>query len=261
MKRSILWIAVFFVAGAAGCHSSTAPNLAPGLFDPMIAVAPNDGIDLSKYENGRQFDVGIAFFRDQDSDGSQPKPFWSLPYGAMAFQVNGYPVEVGNANINGDELSWMGDSGEGGYPGIYKNDSVAIGADDSMTFSYQNFEGESFASTASIAPNFGRITLPDTISAALGCTIRYQHSVPGDSIVVSAGDFLGIHGFGWTNPDTAGFTIRPNQLIANIPNVVTNSYNLYIYRTHWDVVISPKGKHIGIFSKQQIMPLGFFVKP
>jgi hypothetical protein len=260
MKKPIfLLISIFFEVGITGCHSSTAPNTGPGSFNPLIAVAPDDDVD--RYERGQKYDVGIAFFRGQDSDGTQPKFWWTLPYGAMAFQVNGYAFEAGSANINGNELIWQGNSGEWGLPGDYENDSVAIGDDDSVTFGYQNFEGESFSSKAAVAPSFGTIIVPDTISASLGWTFRYEHSVPGDSIYVSAQDVLGIHGFGWANPDTGGFTIRPNQLIANIPNLAINSYSLYIYRTHWNVITSPKGKQIAVFSSQRIMPQGFWVKP
>ena len=183
----------------------------------------------------------------------------------MAFASNGNPLQVSEAIVNGISLSWVSDaSSQFGPPyNIYhKIDSAAYGASDSMTFSYQGFGGESFASTVGIAPSFGKIIFPDTTSAALGCYFRYEHPVPGDSIEVT----ILYHGppddtfptIQWTIPDTGGFTIKPHQLLYISNGLI--SYTMAIYRYHWEEVTSTNGKRIGIYSEQDAI-LALLVKP
>jgi hypothetical protein len=125
------------------------------------------------------------------------------------------------------------------------DNSDAYGAADSMTFTYNGFAGESFTSTVDIAPSFGNISGPDTISASKGCTFKYDHFVPGDTITVSG------YGVSFTTPDTGTITFRPNQLIYD-SYVAQYGYQIYWSCAHWTTRMSPSGKRIGIYSSQEI---------
>ena len=259
MKRPIWWISVFFVAGMAGCSSSSQPNSAPGNFDPVAQVTPLTG--AFQYEDGQKFVVGVALFRSQNPDGTQPED--DVTTARMAFATNGYPAQVNAAIINGVTLQWFPDAASSQSNMYAKDDSNEYGSPDSMTFTYQSFDGESFTSTVDIAPSFEKIISPDTASAGLGCSIKYGYSVPGDSIMIkiTSNDPSGsIPSFGWSCPDTGGFNIQPHQL-TYLSNGVLNSYSVEISRFHWGVITSPKGNHIGIYSSQDVDNLGFFVKP
>jgi hypothetical protein len=256
MKRPIfLCIGALCLTSIAGCQSSSAPNTAPGNFDPVATIG------ASRYENDQKFDVGIGFFRCQDQDG-MPSLFPGSDI-EMAFSSNGNPAQVSSAIVNRVPLPWISPGSQSGYQeNIYhKIDSLAYGNPDSMSFSYQDFAGESFTSTADIAPSFGKITFPDTCSAAFGCNFSYEHPVPGDSIKVVI-SFQGppdvIPSILWTIPDTGGFTILPHQL-SSVPYAPLN-YTVAIYRYHWSTVTSPNGKRIGIYSEQDAI-FDFFVNP
>ena len=259
MKLSRAWIAVLLITSVTGCHSVADSNLSPGDFDPILQVTPLVG--AYQYEHGQRFDVGVAIFRTQQFDGSQPS---NDPATArMAFAQNGYPVQVDTAIVNGVTLAWFPDAASS-LSSIYsKEDSNAYGAPDSMTFTYLGFAGGRFTTTIGIAPSFGRITYSDTVSVALGCAFRYEHAVPEDSIEVriqNSDPGGNIKPFGWTIPDTGGFIIQPHQL-SYIPNGSINQYTVDIYRVHWEALTSPNVKRIGIYSWQGTANLGFNVKP
>ena len=246
-RRSTSWLLALSLACFVGCTNSSAPVVTPpGDFDPVLQVCQGD---VYPFEHGQKFDVGIAFFRSQWLDGTEP--YNDHPVGRMAFAQNGYPIQVGGTTINGVPLTWLPDAASSLSNMYSTGDSNAYGTSDSMTFTYRGFEGESFTSTVEIAPSFGIISSPDTISASQGCVFRYEHPRFGDSIVVSVNAYNS--GLYITVPDTGAIVIAPHQLQYD-SSVAQYGYRVYFHRSHWAVRTTPSGKRIGIYSDHEIYP-------
>ena len=255
--RSSLFVA--FIACFVGCQTGADPPPEPGSFDPVAKVLPllRPPGEAALLEHGEQFDIGVALFRTQWLDGSQDSDIH--PSARMAFAINGHPAQVGSARINGLALSWNPNGASSSSNTYSRDDSSMYGLDNSMTVTYTGFDGDSYSTIASIAPSFGAIVTPDTISASQGCRFSYGHSIPGDSIFVSVN--AGDTGFVFTTPDTGAIVFRPHQLPFN-SRVASDGYIIYFHRFHWSVLTSPKGKRVGVYSDQEIYPaISFPGKP
>ncbi|HWF44760.1 MAG TPA: hypothetical protein VG537_08975 [Candidatus Kapabacteria bacterium] len=268
MKPFHLWVAVFFISGVVGCKTASDPfpGFTGGFSDnDPIARASGHGDLFSQdenrilsLENGQHFDVGVGLQRAQYFDG-QNEIDNRFPIGAMAFEKNGAPAQASSTVMNGSDLTWFAPKPDEIYwCNLYRSSDSAL-SNDSLSFSYQDFDGDSYVARVGIAPTFGKIVCPDTISASLGCHFTYDTSVPGDSIYISIqGVDSGSINSSWAQIDTGGFVIRPNQL-----RFFSSGYNLYFinfYRIHWTALISPGGKRIGIYSREET-EAGIPVKP
>ncbi len=255
MKRPIGWISVFFVAGMAGC-SNTVQNTTQfgGDTDPVGTAIGNPSVEPAE---GHTCDIGIALRRRCWLDGTRdPDDSHSA---CMAFENNGSIAQVQSAIINGVALPWIDSSGS--VFSIYtyaKSDTLVYGNSDSALFSYSGFAGDSFTSSADVAPSFGQLTFPDSISASTGCTVKYGDYIPGDSITIEVSTDHNI--VSQTFPDTGAIVIGPNILPYDS---AARQYG-YVFswsRTNWTIQTSSKGNRIGIWSIMDTGPWGVPAKP
>ncbi len=202
------------------------------------------GPTIITLENGQHFDAAVGLFRGQTISGlSDPT---NLPIGRMAFELNNTPSQVGGAAINNETLAWLpSGSGIGSDWSYGKADPNLYDSLGSMAFSYMDFNGETYNDTVSVAPAFGTITFPDSISISHGCVISYQHSVPNDSIGIYVDMFD--TSFFVTRPDNGSIVLAPNQF----PHSNYTELAIYFYRWNWSTQTTPSGKRIGVYSAME----------
>lgn len=261
MKRAVLILSIISIAGMAGCSQSVTPSqLIYGAFFVQDPLARAAGRDLPEEANQR-FDVGVALQRAEWFDGT-PIADHDYPEGAMAFEEDSEATQVTSARINGIALPWYAPNDTATYwCDLYRtSDSILNISGDSMTFSYQGFRGESYSATVGVAPSFGTFTYGDTISASQGFDFHYPNSVPGDTIqVFFYGVDTGTVSKSWSVPDTGGFIIPPH-LLSYYPHGY-NQYSIQISRTRLQVLTSPQGTRIGIYSRSGTGSILFYTKP
>jgi len=204
------------------------------------------GTSIDSLEKGQNFDAAVGLFRGQTTNGlSDPN---EIPIGRMAFQLKNAPAQVGSAILNNNTLAWLPASSTIGWDWSYgKADPNLFGSQDSMAFSYEDFNGETYKDTLGVAPAFGTITLPNTISISKGCTISYQHPIPNDSIgiyleMVDTSFFI-------TRPDTGSIVFAPNQLPVDPSG--NGDFVIYFYRWNWSTRTTPSGRKIGVYSSME----------
>jgi hypothetical protein len=267
MKLKLLSLAL--ITTAAGCTTTVEGGnyytdvvervVNPGSFpgSPFVtATLVEDGVNggnpvTSRYmatyntlENGQTFDAAVGLFRAQTTNGlSDPN---EIPTGRMAFELNNAPAQVGSATLNNDALAWLPSASAIGWDYSYaKADPNLNGSQDSMAFSYVDFNGETYKDTLDVAPAFGTITFPDTISLSHGCIISYQHPNPNDSIgiyLMGEGDT----NFFLTRPDTGSIVFATQQLPFKY-----NGFTIYFYRWNWSTITTPSGRKIGVYSSME----------
>jgi hypothetical protein len=250
MKLQFLSLAL--ILAAAGCTTTVED---PSYYlDPVERVVNPGSFFGSPFmpngytlENGQNFDAAIGLFRTQSTNGiTNPN---EVPIGRMAFQLNNAPAQVVSATVNNDTLSWtlpgsgisLGYSYANAVPNLY-------GSPDSMTFSYVDFNGESYSGTLNIVPDFGVITFPDTISMSRECIISYQHPIPNDSIEICVNGLDTT--FFVTRPDTGSIVFAPYQLPLN-QFISGPGFSIYLYRWNWSTRTTPSGKKIGVYSSME----------
>lgn len=209
----------------------------------------NSGVSIDSLENGQKFDAAVALFRAQDTNGLAYSN--EMPIARIAFELNNAPTQVSSASANNISLPWL--SSDFFYG---KSDPNVFGMQDSMTFSYVDFNGETYTDTLGVAPSFGTITFPDSISLSKGCVISYQHSVPNDSIGISVNFSYGSNFF-TIRPDTGSIVFAPNELRESSYHEFTISF----CRWNWSTRTSPSGKKIGIYSSMETEPVYIPSKP
>ncbi len=208
----------------------------------------SSGISTDSLEQGQHFDAAVALFRGQTANGlANPN---EIPIGHMAFESNGAPNQVGSATINNTALSWTlpGSGSSLAYYAYANTDPNLYGSQDSMAFSYVGFNGETYKDTVGIAPAFGAITFPDTVSVSHGCVISYQHPVLNDSIEIYVNVFDST--FLITRPDTGAIVFSPNQMPLDL-TYSNDGFIIYFYRWKWSTQTTPSGKKIGIYSSME----------
>ena len=253
MKQSQLRVLVFLLVGVSACRIMVTPSVAPGDFDPVAQVNPHGS--PGRYDHDQKFDVGVALYRTQTFAGSTPDQNYQ-PEARMAFQIRNQASQVDTASVNGAILPWISATENSGAWNTYTlHDPSTWGSVDSMTFTYRGFDSASFASTVEIAPSFGKIVHPDTLSAAQGCVFTYDNPVQGDSILVVV----------WTGSSTLTFSAQDNGMIVFAPHqlpydatIAANGYEIGLSRFHWCVRTSSAGKRIGIYSEQRTEPGTYF---
>src|ERR1700733_4284851 len=166
------------------------------------------GLPIDSLEHGQNFDAAVGLFRGQSTNGlTSPN---QTPIGRMAFELKNAPAQVGSATLNKNTLAWLPSGSAIGWDWSYgKADPNLFGSQDSMAFSYVDFNGETYKDTLRIAPAFGIITFPDSISVSHGCTISYQHPVPNDSIEIYVTGYGIDTSFFVTRPDTGSIVFAP----------------------------------------------------
>jgi len=206
------------------------------------------GLPIDSLERGQNFDAAAGLFRGQTTKGlSDPN---EIPIGRMAFQLKNAPTQVGSATLNNNTLAWLPASSTIGWDWSYgKADPNLYGSPDSMAFSYVDFNGETYKDTMSVAPIFGIITFPDSISVSHGCTITYQHPIPNDSIGIYFMGYGEDSSFFVTRPDTGSIVFAPNQL--PVDQFESDDFIVYLYRWNWSTRTTPSGKKIGIYSSME----------
>ena len=269
MRLHILWITVFGVTCIAGCTASVTPHYVHGDFseDPVTRAANQYLLQAGD----QPYDIGIALYQTQTLNGTSDSDNVN-PSGGIAFELDALPAQVISAQLNGINLPWIPENDPTtGWNGLYHSHISALNSfKDSLTFSYQGFSGESYSATVPAAPGFGAFTYADTISASQGFHFHYPKTIAGDTIGVNfyggdtgTGNFYGGNTGGvnvvWSQPDTGGFIIQPNQLLYYPKG--KNLYFIGIGRVHWQQLISPDGKRIGIYSWTGINEAKFYTKP
>jgi len=210
------------------------------------------GVPIDTLEQGQKFDAAVGLFRVQGTNGLADPSTTSI--GRMSFQLNNAPAQVGAAAIDNNTLPWIS-AGSWMY---VKADPNLYGSQDSMTFSYSDFNGETNKETVSTAPAFGIITFPDTISLSHGCTISYQHPVANDSIEIYVDVFDS--SFLITRPDTGSIVFAPNELPPD--RMYSNAgFMISLYRWNWSTRTSPSGKKIAVYSSMETQPVFIPYKP
>lgn len=195
------------------------------------------------YPSHGQFDVGVVLERYTFYFDSV-----TSAYAAMAFDTNQVPAKADSSLINERTLIWT----EYYEPGVLLNiysDSTSFGEDDSLSFSYKNFIGESYNGVAGIAPPFKNLVFPDTISESEGFKISYSNFSSNDSIVVKI-SFSTLNGGALpsiidTLPDTGTLVIGPELLPHD---TAVFHLGVYLSREKLESQTSPRGKRIGIYS-------------
>ena len=194
---------------------------------------------VSSLEQDQHFDAAVGLFRTQTTSGvSDPN---QISTGRMAFQSNNIPVQIGSATLNHDSLAWSSDW----Y--YSKTDPNLFDPQDSMAFSYADFNGETYEARVLVTPAFGTITFPDTVPISEGCTIAYQHSIPNDSVVIYVDMFD--TSIAVVKPDTGSIVFAPNEL-----NGLHSSFSevaIYLYRWNWSTLTSAGGKKIAVYSSME----------
>jgi hypothetical protein len=217
--------------------------------------AVKSGVSIDSLEKGQKFDAAVGLFRAQKTNGfADPN---EIPIGRMAFELNNVPAQVGSATLNNNTLAWLPSGSAIGWDWSYgKADPNLFGSQDSMAFSYVDFGGETYKDTVRVAPGFGAIKYPDTISLSKGCIISYQHSVPNDSIGISLNFLTGSNSF-IIRPDSGSIVLAPNEL----PAISDTRFTISFIRWNWSTRISPSGKKIGIYSSMETEPVYIPYKP
>ncbi len=283
MKLKFLSLALISVA--AGCttnvedysyyldavHRATDPvSYSGGPFDNMVngrilMMVGNElagvlvGLPIDSLEHGQNFDAAVGLFRGQNTNGlSDPN---QISVGRVAFESHNTPAQVGSVSLNNDALAWLPSGSTTGLDYSYGTaDPNLFGSQNSMAFSYVDFNGETLKDSVPVAPAFGTITFPDTISVSHGCTISYQHPVANDSIGIYVTVYGTDSGFFVTRPDTGSIIFAPNQLPVDPYLTVFDSvtgtwpnYGFYIYffRSNWSTQITPSGKKIAVYSSME----------
>jgi len=202
--------------------------------------------------NGERYDAGITHWRTQSWKGGATTSIdFAKSIVAAAFDIHGSAVSIGYVEVNGARLSWHACSGEAmpWSPQIYLgSDFPTYGASDSLEFTYADFDGTSFSIKTPFA-EFGKFTFPDTLVASKAYVVRYEKYFSQDSLVVQTNVGLnngGLHdGRRIIVPDTGAIVFPPDFIQAD-------SQGLYIVitRSHFESIISPQGKRIGVSTMQ-----------
>ena len=215
------------------------------------------GVTIDSLENGQKFDAAVGLFRAQSSNGVISAT--NLPLGRMAFELNNAPTQVGNASLNSVALPWLSSISAIGVDYSYAKSDPNLGiTGNNATYSYMDFNGETYKDTVSIAPDFGTITFPDTISLSHGCTISYQHPVANDSIEIYIDVFDS--SFLVTKPDTGAIVFAPNELPPD-RTYANAGLMISFYRWNWATRTSPSGKKIAVYSSMETEPTFVPYKP
>jgi len=191
-------------------------------------------------------------------------PFVDMPngriLGRVAFELNKAPAQAGSVSLNNDNLAWLPTGSAIGLDWSYgKADPNLYASQDSMAFSYVDFNGETYKDSVPVVPAFGAITFPDTVSVSHGCVISYQHPIPNDSI----GIYLTVYGYDTsifvTRPDTGSVVFAPIQL--PVDPFGNEGFTIYFYRWNWSTRTTPSGKKIGVYSSMETDGQFIPVKP
>jgi len=216
------------------------------------------GLPIDSLENGQNFDAAVGLFRSQSTNGlSDPN---EIPVGRVAFELNKAPAQAGSVSLNNDNLAWLPTGSAIGLDWSYgKADPNLYASQDSMAFSYVDFNGETYKDSVPVVPAFGAITFPDTVSVSHGCVISYQHPIPNDSI----GIYLTVYGYDTsifvTRPDTGSVVFAPIQL--PVDPFGNEGFTIYFYRWNWSTRTTPSGKKIGVYSSMETDGQFIPVKP
>ncbi len=236
-----------------GCQSTTVDPFAyPS--DPLARAA---GARWS-WEPNEPFDAGIVITRIRTSLASKDLGTTSIH---VAFDLSNNPVKVDSIQCNGVHLPWIATEQTFDKANIYAidNSTIGFGTPDSMSFTYAGYDAERFSTVIPITPDFGNITIADTISISKGLRIVYQKAIPGDSIQVHIVGILAdpnqVKNFPYdslnldkTLPDTGTLEFTPSEL-PHVDGIA--SFVIQAIRSHFSTVTSPKGKKIGIYSQME----------
>jgi hypothetical protein len=253
MRQSLkIFILILFVSG---CRSSFTTDPFAYLDDPVARAVGARWY----WEPHTHFDAGVILIRSRTSNFVRDAGTTDI---RMAFDVNNNPVKVDGAEVNGILLPWIASEHGLFHAQIFAkdNNSTGFGAADSATFRCAGFDGEDLTTTVEVAPDFGDITIPDTIVTSQELKIQYAKAVPGDSIRVTIFGILRSDSLSFNKmlPDT-GAIIIPS---AMLPPVQSNdTYIIQVSRFHFTQRVSPKGKIIGIYSVVEFPNFGYPVKP
>jgi hypothetical protein len=244
--KKLRLISPFLLALAAVSCVDQGPTNVPSNFYSSDPVARANGNAVVYSTNG-QFDVGVALSRT-DNKGT------SLTAGAaVAFDKNWIPASANGATVNGISLPWLGGGSNDFLPNTFGlKDSALYGNNDSMTIGYSNFDNDYYGGTVEIAPPFGLVAPPDTVSASQGFALHYANILNTDSVQVT------LAAFDSTSIDSAvivvTFTAPDSGAVAFPTNVLpfikdgTYLYEVELYRERFATRTSGAGKKIGIFS-------------
>jgi hypothetical protein len=250
---------LILLIGLSGCRSSTSCDLVigSGWVQGRIAFWQYDPLHgLYTDLDSSLFDVGVSLSRETYADGTNAL----RPQARVAFEEapnrsrSGTASAAANAVVNGLELGWQDCNSHNGADTYFRQDSSLYGSDDSVTYRYTGFNGDSFAGTADIARPFGRFdidhstTVGDTISISKGFTLHYPNAVPGDSILVAinALDTPAIPYY--VVPDNGTITFKPNFIPYNSRIAEVGLFVVDFIRVHLRKQTSPGGKRIAVYS-------------